>query len=282
GNGGEYYPLEPMGGETRSGQYLRQPSEPIWSRRMLAVPAIMFAAMGLVALVISTLAWVRERRDNPNEHIDAKLFPWAIDPSQLSNGQYAMRLVHTNDLHAHLLPFDTATGADCDPQLQNSSAHCVGGVAYVKAVVDHLRGGTNVHDAVVVDAGDAVQGTPFDSLFVGNASVAVINALRYDAVTLGNHEFDRGLDHLAKYLGKIRASALCANLDFTRSIPALQAAVQPFTIIERHHLGIIGLLTPDTAVSSKLGVGVQITDPITAVNSARARLAKMGINRIVV
>ncbi|KAJ2354986.1 hypothetical protein GGF43_002952 [Coemansia sp. RSA 2618] len=282
GNGGEYYQLEPMGGEPRSGRYRRQSSEPIWSRRMLVLPAIMFAAMGLLALVISTLAWARERRENPNEHVDARLFPAAVDPSQLGNGQYALRLVHTNDLHAHMLPFDAETGNDCDPQALNASAQCVGGVAYVKAVVDHMRGGTGVHDAVVVDAGDAVEGTAFDTLFAGNASIAVINALRYDAVALGNHEFDHGMDHLAHYLSKIRAPALCANLDFTRQIPALQAAVQPFAVIERHHLGVIGLLTPDTAVSSSLGVGAQITDPVAAVNSARARLAKMGINRIVV
>ncbi|KAJ2304022.1 hypothetical protein IWW55_002631 [Coemansia sp. RSA 2706] len=286
GNGGEYYALEPMGGsaapDTGGGMYRRRASEPIWSRRMLVLPAIMFASMGLVALVISTLAWARERRENPSERVDAQLFPAAVDASQLAAGQYALRLVHTNDNHAHVEPFDALGGGACDPRAANASAQCVGGAAYVKAVVDHLRGGRGVRGAVVVDAGDAVEGTMYDSLFAGNASAAVLNALRFDAVSLGNHEFDRGLDHLARYLSGVRAPALCANLDFTRQLPALQAAVQPFTVVERHHLGIIGVLTPDTALSSSLGVGVQLTDPTAAVNAARARLAQMGVNRVVV
>ncbi|KAJ1746773.1 hypothetical protein LPJ79_005699 [Coemansia sp. RSA 1821] len=279
---GEYYPLEPMDGAQPTGWYRRRPSEPIWNRKMVILPVVLFAAMGIAALLISSLAWVRERIENPAEKVDSQLFPATIMPSQLGKGQYALRLVHTNDIHAHIEPFDAATGDACDPQAPNASAQCVGGAAYVKAVVDHLRGGAGVHDAVLVDAGDAVQGTAFDMLFAGNASLAVANTLRYDAVSLGNHELDRGLDHLVQYLNKLRSPVLCANLDFTREFPALQAAVQPFTVIEKHKLGIIGVLTPDAAESSSMPPGMQLTDPIAAVNAARARLLKMHISRIVV
>ncbi|KAJ2843205.1 hypothetical protein IWW36_005641, partial [Coemansia brasiliensis] len=282
GQEGEYYPLEPMDGTRSTGWYRRRPSEPIWNKRMVVLPAILFAAMGIAALIISSLAWVRERIENPAERVDPQLFPATVAPSQLGKGQYALRLVHTNDIHARIEPFDAVTGATCDPQAHNASARCVGGAAYIKAVVDHLRGGAGVHGAVLVDAGDAVQGTAFDMLFAGNASLAVANTLRYDAVSLGNHELDRGLDHLARFLNKLQAPALCANLDFTREFPALQAAVQPFTVIERHKLGIIGVLTPEAAESSSMAHGTQLTDPIAAVNAARAHLLKMNINRIVV
>ncbi|KAJ2448335.1 hypothetical protein EV183_005495 [Coemansia sp. RSA 2336] len=279
---GEYYPLEPMDGTQSTGWYRRRPSEPIWSRKMVILPVVLFAAMGITALLISSLAWVRERIENPTERVNPQLFPATVMPSQLGKGQYALRLVHTNDIHAHIEPFDAVTGNTCDPQAHGASAQCVGGAAYVKAVVDHLRGGEGVHDAVLVDAGDAVQGTPFDMLFAGNASLAVANTLRYDAVSLGNHELDRGLDHLVQYLNKLESPVLCANLDFTREFPAMQAAVQPFTVIEKHKLGIIGVLTPDAAESSSMAPGMQLTDPIAAVNAARARLLKMNINRIVV
>ncbi|KAJ2155939.1 hypothetical protein GGF46_005511 [Coemansia sp. RSA 552] len=269
--------------EPRFGRYRRRANEPIWSRRMLVLPVVMFAAMGLLALTISSLAWVRERRDNPLVDVDAEIFPYAVERSKLAAGQHSLRLIHTNDMHAHFEPFDPETDDACDLSNGTQATKCVGGAAYVKSAVDHLRRGRNVNgDAVLVNAGDEFQGTLYHTLFSGNVSAALLNAFRYDAITLGNHEFDKGPDHLARYLSMVRAPALCANLGFSREMPELQAAVQPFTVIERHNLGIIGVLTPETAASSNLGAGAQLTDPATAVNNARARLAGMGINRVVV
>ncbi|KAJ2775378.1 hypothetical protein IWQ56_000081 [Coemansia nantahalensis] len=279
---GDYARLDgPAAGEP--GPYRRRESEPIWTRRSLALPMALFAVMGLIALVVSTAAWIRGRGDNLAPPVDEQLFPFTVDRAGLGGSQYALRLIHTNDVHARFLPHDAA-GDDCDPAAAAAGGRCVGGAAYAKAVVDHLRGGAGtggVDGSLLLNAGDEFQGSIFHALFRGNVSAQMLNAFHFDAITLGNHEFDLGPDHLARYLQMVDAPAVCANLDFTRGHAELRAAVQPFTVIERHRVGIIGVLTPETMASSNMGVGVQLTDPLAAVNAARARLAKMGINRII-
>ncbi|PIA13507.1 Metallo-dependent phosphatase [Coemansia reversa NRRL 1564] len=268
-----------LSSDNRRGRYCRRPNEPIWSRHMLLLPLLLFVSMGLAALVISTIAWARDRRERPSEYVDSSLFPFVVTPGF---GQYAMRLIHTNDLHGHFLPTN-ASGSICDPQQQSHKLGCHGGVAYSKMIIDQLRGGEKVPNSpVLLNAGDEFEGSLFYTLFRGNLSAVLLNAFDYDAIALGNHEFDLGPDHLARYLDLVHAPALCANLDFINPLPQLQAALQPFAIIERHHLGVIGVLTPETAVSSNIGLNVNVSDPAAAVSAARTRLASMGINRIVV
>ncbi|KAJ2079585.1 hypothetical protein H4R24_003680 [Coemansia sp. RSA 988] len=265
----------------RRGRYRRRQNEPIWSRRMLVLPLLMFAMMGILALVISTVAWARNRRERPLEDIDASLFPFAATPGA---GQYAMRLIHTNDLHARFLPTN-ATGAVCDPQQKQQArdSGCHGGAAYAKMIVDQLRGGAQMPNSpVLLNAGDEFEGSIFHTMFRGNLSAILLNAFGYDALALGNHEFDLGPAHLARYLDLVHAPALCANLHFDNPVPKLQAALQPFAIIERHNLGVIGVLTPDAAVSSSMGTDISVSDPAAAVSAARTRLAAMGVSRIVV
>ncbi|KAJ2607088.1 hypothetical protein H4S08_004935 [Coemansia sp. RSA 1365] len=263
--------------DNRRGRYCRRPNEPIWSRHMLLLPVVLFVGMGMVALVISTIAWARERRERPSEYVDSSLFPFVVAAGV---GQYAMRLIHTNDLHGHYLPTN-ASGGICDPQSDNVG--CRGGAAYSKMIIDQLRGGENVPSSpVLLNAGDEFEGSLFYTMFKGNLSAVLLNAFEYDAVALGNHEFDLGPGHLARYLDMVRAPALCANLQFINPLPQLQAALQPFAIIERHHLGVIGVLTPETVVSSSMGPNINVTDPVAAVSAARTRLISMGVNRIVV
>ncbi|KAJ1900932.1 hypothetical protein LPJ66_001140 [Kickxella alabastrina] len=257
--------------------------EPIWTRRMLVLPAIMLVSMGLLMAVISTVVWVREHTEHPKLHVNAKLFPYSVDRTQLGSSQYSLRLIHTNDMHAHFSPYD-ANGDACDPK--NSTARCVGGSAYVKAVIDHMRlaDGVGAENTVLLNGGDEFQGSLMSVLFRGNASAALLNAFEPEALTLGNHEFDLGPLHLARFLQKVHAPAICANLLFpagSSGLAALQASVQPFTIIDRHKVGVIGVLTPDAMASSSMD-GIKVTDPIAAVNRARAQLNKMGIRRIVV
>lgn len=111
-----------------------------------------------------------------------------------------LRLLHTNDMHAHHVPFRTSAGDS------------VGGFAHLASVVDSLRGGAGL--SLLMDAGDIFQGTPFYNFFHGEAEVRVMSAIGYDVTTLGNHEFDDGP---ANALRQIQEHAdypvLCANVD---------------------------------------------------------------------
>ncbi|KAJ2052456.1 hypothetical protein GGI08_005024 [Coemansia sp. S2] len=283
---GAYYPVDVESGrnrrqQQRGGGY----SEPIWSRRMLILPGILLLAMSALAGIVATAAWLRDLREHPaTDAVNPGLFPSGADKAQLSVDQYALRLIHTNDVHARFHPHDFL-GDSCDPLTFTPSANrtrCLGGSAYVKSVIDHLRGGAGVQNSLLVDAGDEFQGSIFHTLFAGNVSARLLNAYAYDAVALGNHEFDHGPELLAQYLHKVHAPAICANLHFLADVPELQAAIQPFAIIDRHKVGIIGVLTPESMSSSRVGSKINITDPIDAINRMRAKLNQMGIHRIIV
>ncbi|KAJ2488344.1 hypothetical protein IWW37_004887 [Coemansia sp. RSA 2050] len=284
--GGGYSPVDVENGRNRNRRLRgRKYIEPIWSRRMLLLPGILLLSMAALAGIVAAVAWLRELWEHPPAAINTALFPSGIDKARLTAGQYAMRLIHTNDVHARFHPHDPA-GDTCDPSTFLPTANrsrCLGGSAYIKSVVDHLRGGDGVLNSLLVDAGDEFQGSIFHTLFAGNVSARLLNAFAYDAVTLGNHEFDHGPELLAQYLRKVHAPALCANLHFlTADIPELQSAIQPFAVIDRHKVGIIGVLTPDTLASSRVGPSINITDPIEAINRVRAELNQRGIHRIIV
>ncbi|KAJ2808995.1 hypothetical protein H4R20_000463 [Coemansia guatemalensis] len=107
-----------------------------------------------------------------------------------------------------------------------------------------------------------------------------MNQLHYDAMCLGNHEFDDGPGLLAEFLGKISFPAICANLDTSRN-PGLAKVVKPYVVIEKYNLGVIGYITNTTANISQAGPTVAFTDAATAVNKYVAELHRQGITSII-
>lgn len=80
-----------------------------------------------------------------------------------------------------------------------------------------------------------------------------MNEVKYDVFTLGNHEFDRGLDELSKFLKNITAPVVCANLK-TNHTGMNAVNIKPYTILQPHNIGVIGVITPDTKGTSSGGV----------------------------
>ena len=101
-----------------------------------------------------------------------------------------------------------------------------GGVARRRAIYDQLRA-TNPN-TVFIHAGDAVQGTLFFSLYRGEVEYALMDTLGYDAIILGNHEFDNGMEELAAHYKNVDATKICANYDF--SATPLNGLFQPYWI----------------------------------------------------
>ena len=115
-----------------------------------------------------------------------------------------------------------------------------------------LHGNEVFDDAAKVNlksllAGDFDQGTSYFSVLGGDIEIDLINAMKYDCVTLGNHEFDNGVDELARRLAKIKCPVVCANYDFSKV--SLSQYVKPYTILKKAgmRIGIIGLL-PDITI----------------------------------
>ncbi len=146
-----------------------------------------------------------------------------------STKHYSVTILHTNDTHSQIEPYVSKTDT-------------LGGILRrYKAICD-----TRQRDSIVLllDAGDFMQGTPYFNLFGGDVEIEMMNLMCYDAATLGNHEFDNGLDSLAAKLKKAKFPIVCANYQFP-GCPELEKVVKKYIIVERQgvKVGIFGLTT---------------------------------------
>lgn len=178
-------------------------------------------------------------------------------------GMYAQQLtiLHTNDTHSHIDP--VRSGAEAG----------LGGVIERAAYVDSVRNADGRRNVLLVDAGDFSQGTSYFTMMHGDVEVDVMNAMKYDIACLGNHEFDNGLEELARRLADLDCPVVCANYEFNS--PVLGRLVSPCAIIRRAGLkiGFIGLLTDLTRVVDRpIADRITYLDPIEVTNRYAAWL----------
>ena len=117
---------------------------------------------------------------------------------------------------------------------------------------------------LLFDSGDFSQGSPYYSLFKGDVEIGLMNQMKYDAATIGNHEFDYGLENMARLFLQADFPVVCANYDFTGT--PCQGIVKPYTVIEREgiRIGVFGLSPKlEGLVYQELYRGVKYLDPVT-------------------
>lgn len=141
-------------------------------------------------------------------------------------------------MHAHLDEF-SSSGTDCT----RPERGCYGGYARVKHVIEEQR--PNVEDSLWLNAGDEFQGTLFYSYYGGEKIAEVLNELEFDAMTLGNHEFDGGDAELGEFLVNLTFPVVSANVH--SQDPNVNKTVKPWTIFEEHDLAVIGVTAQETA-----------------------------------
>lgn len=149
-------------------------------------------------------------------------------------------ILHTNDTHSQIEEIRSGNGIGKGGVHQRAEFF-----ARIKAENENV---------LILDAGDYNQGTPYFTIFKGDLEVQVMNELGYEVVTLGNHEFDNGLDELARRLKNAKYTTVCANYDFTDT--PLRDIVKPYVIIERGGLkiGIFGITTDLKTLVAKQNV----------------------------
>jgi len=191
-------------------------------------------------------------------------------------GPFVLTIAHVNDTHSNLEPVDTGltlAGAKVTARL--------GGVARLKTALDEVR--ASDANVLALHAGDAVQGTLFFNVFQGRADFDLLNQLGLDAMTLGNHEFDRGPALTGSLVDQARFPVVSANLDVSDE-PALAGKIRPYVVrlygVER--VGVIGATTPGTPrITSDVG-GVKFHPAAPAVAAVVRELLRLGVDRIVV
>lgn len=168
--------------------------------------------------------------------------------SALSNKE--LTIVHTNDVHGHLEPFDQCDGKGW-----------AGGAARHSTIFKSIRHSDK--NVLTLDAGDFAQGTLYFKAFDADASLKIDSYLKYDALELGNHEFDKGLGVLENIVKKADFPILCANLKFKNN-DLLDKKIQDYIIKDYKGLkiGVIGVITPSLKALSKDLNAVEIQDPV--------------------
>ena len=163
-------------------------------------------------------------------------------------------ILHTSDTHSRIEPVD--------PQSADKLAG-LGGVVRRLGFIKQFR---REHPAMLLfDCGDFSQGTPYYNFFRGELEVEMMNLMGYDAMTIGNHEFDFGLENMARLYRMARFPVVCANYDVAGTV--LEGLVKPYVVLEREGLriGVFGLSPRlEGLVQASRCEGVVYKDPVAA------------------
>ncbi|OIP87666.1 MAG: multifunctional 2',3'-cyclic-nucleotide 2'-phosphodiesterase/5'-nucleotidase/3'-nucleotidase [Rhodobacterales bacterium CG2_30_65_12] len=192
---------------------------------------------------------------------------------------YTLTILHTNDFHSRFEPI-SKYDSGCS-EADNQEGKCFGGSSRLMTAVNEARARSN--NSILVDGGDQFQGTLFYTYYKGAFAAEMMNKLGYDAMTVGNHEFDDGPEVLRGFMDSVEFPVLMSNADFSGE-PNLSDKLVKSTVIERggETLGLIGLTPVDTDELSSPGRNVIFTDPSGAVQAEVDKLSAEGVNKIIV
>lgn len=171
--------------------------------------------------------------------------------ASLDAQEVTLQIFHTNDTHSRIEP--TAKDA---PKLADRAGY-VRRNTYIKKMRQQYP------DLLLFDSGDYWQGTPYFNMFKGEVSLMLMQEAGYDAVALGNHEFDFGMENAKEQFEKVDFPVLCANYDFTGT--PLEGVVKPYVILERKGLkiGVFALAPmPEGLIQKTKFKGVKYLNPI--------------------
>ncbi|NDR59707.1 bifunctional metallophosphatase/5'-nucleotidase [Aliiruegeria sabulilitoris] len=211
-----------------------------------------------------------------------RLFTSAIALAALSgaaSADYTLTILHTNDFHARFEPI-SKYDSGCSTE-DNAEGKCFGGSARLLTAVEEAR--ARADNPVLFDGGDQFQGTLFYTYYKGKAAAEFMNKLGYDAMTVGNHEFDDGPEVLRGFMDSVDFPVLMSNADVGAE-PLLADVLQKSTVIERNgeKIGLIGLTPVDTPELASPGSNIVFTEPAQAVQGEVDKLTAEGVNKIIV
>jgi len=193
-----------------------------------------------------------------------------------SQGTFELNVAHINDHHSHLEEEKMPIKLDG----KTVTVH-IGGLPRVGQEIKNFR--KNNKNTLVVHAGDAVTGTLYYTLFEGKADAELMNAINFDAYTLGNHEFDDGNKFLRSFLDALKIPVVSSNVVPDKG-SILEGKWKPYIIknIGGQNVGIIGIdVVKKTKESSSPGEDIKFLDEVETARKYAKELQDKGINKIV-
>ncbi len=170
--------------------------------------------------------------------------------------EYPLTILHTNDVHSHLDPFP----------MDGSRNQGLGGVATRSSLIKDIR--EEADQVLLLDAGDIFQGTPYFNLYKGEPEIRAMSKMGYDAATMGNHDFDAGIENFANQLQHASFPIVICNYDFTGT--PMENNYRPYTIIQKgkQKVGILGVgIELDGLVPANLYGNTVYKNPVESANA---------------
>lgn len=184
--------------------------------------------------------------------------------------QYPLTILHTNDVHSRLDPFP----------MDGSRNQGLGGVAARSAIINDIR--SEADHVLLLDAGDIFQGTPYFNLYKGEPEIKAMSKMGYDAATMGNHDFDAGIENFANQLSHANFPIVICNYDFTGT--PMEWKYKPYTIIQKgkQKIGILGVgIELEGLVPENLYGKTVYKNPIELANTTAAMLKQQHCDFII-
>ncbi|MWD29420.1 multifunctional 2',3'-cyclic-nucleotide 2'-phosphodiesterase/5'-nucleotidase/3'-nucleotidase [Aquicoccus sp. SCR17] len=197
----------------------------------------------------------------------------------MAAADYSLTILHTNDFHSRFEPiskYDSGCSAE-----DNEAGECFGGSARLVTAIKDAR--ERAENSILVDGGDQFQGSLFYTYYKGKLAAEMMNKLGYEAMTVGNHEFDDGPEVLRGFVDAIDFPILMSNADISGE-ELLKDAIRKSTVVEvgGEKIGLIGLTPQDTDELASPGPNVKFSDPVAAVQGEVDKLTEEGVTKIVV
>ncbi len=200
--------------------------------------------------------------------------------SSAAFADYQLNILHINDFHSRIESinkFDSTCSAE-----EEGKNECFGGAARLKTAIDQRRAALAGQNVLTLNAGDNFQGSLFYSTYKGTAELEMVNAIKFDAMTLGNHEFDDGEKALAPFMDKVAFPVTAANVEISDA-STIKKKPEPSVVLEigGQKIGIIGVVTTETPELASPGPNVKFTDDVAAITKEAAKLKAEGVNKII-
>ena len=195
---------------------------------------------------------------------------WAVQTGKFTwdtlsaGGFHSLTILHTNDWHSRIEPFP----------MDGSRNQGLGGASKRAALIKSIRG--REEQVLLLDSGDIFQGTPYFNFYSGELEFKLMTEMQYDAATIGNHDFDAGLENLGEQLSKAGFPMLNANYRF--GMQSLKEQVLPYKIFQKGGIkvGVFGLgIKLEGLVPDKLYGDTRYLDPVEEGNRVATLLKEV-------
>ncbi|MBO9444494.1 bifunctional metallophosphatase/5'-nucleotidase [Ruegeria sp. R14_0] len=200
--------------------------------------------------------------------------------ASMAFAEYKLTILHTNDIHSRIESINKYDST-CDAEGE-AEGKCFGGVARLKTIVDARRDALSDGNVLLLDAGDPFQGSLFYTTYKGAAEAEFMEAIGYDAMAVGNHEFDDGPEGLAAFVDAVSFPVISGNLDLSSSAE-LKDRVLNHVVLEvgGEKIGIISALATDTVDTSSPGKDVLFQDEIESLTADVEALKAEGVDIVI-